>query len=346
MKKHPPLNPANGAIDLLRSQAAQWPLAEWKRNLPKLTPLEVSIVIPLATQDASPHDWQEKIGSAFNALDEIEALESLGSALDLPQFQTILAQLETLGSQPPGKLLCLFASLPHTVFIQWLSSAPENQLSFIRALAIGEPVQHQLSVAVRNCEQEFENLMKKTLAEADRLQLLELSTLGNADFQQLNDSIASLDLEAKAILHCLRNTLYIAWNTGRADLIESLSWLNDSCHRLLQEVIGTDIRIGLKGVLHSKIEKVFSDVDAQGNTIAMPDTTPALEALGKFSIWYPRDYEEIGLLPPGTCQKCEEEELMAQASKALSAIGLATLADLKAKGIVSKRALLAYISAR
>ena len=91
----------------------------------------------------------------------------------------------------------------------------------------------------------------------------------------------------------------------------------------------------------------------------MKDDEPAVEGLVKFSVWYLKDYWELGLLPGvekqadldidmekhTEAERAEyREKLFTLARDTLDQVGLSTVGDLKNAFIFSKQTLQEYIN--
>lgn len=347
-------------MEALKSAAAQWSPADWKHRLPKLTPLEISELIPLAAKETNPDNWKDLLAAAFHSLEDKASLEALGSAIDTAQFIEILSLAGSRHKNEAEKLTSLLVTLSPAVFKETLAHAGSKALELLKGETFGEPLLHHLTLLVREIDNDIEQAAIEAVRFGDELETLDLTALNTARSNALFSSIDQMAAQTQQVIEILQNAQRLAWVADRADLIDDLSKAKDRAHKTLLYIAGDgEADFATPQNLHShlkkKINALFSNADDQGGVTFMHDEQPALDAIVKFSVWYLNDYEEIGILPRGSMRKLEnarnEEEKQAirkalfdEASANLSKAGLNTLHDLKQARLFSKAALKEYLS--
>lgn len=344
------------STDTLMQKALSWDLDQWSHECALLSPERLSLLIPYANPESDPQTWKEKLHQLYFYLPNFP-VESFGRALNSLQFLEIMrfAGSHEKDHHNRKKLSSLFVGVSPGVFKDLLSQASPIELSFLREEAVTEPVQHHLSLITSELSRHFNDLCNQIEAKEREIEAIDLQTIGNKELEDFYKQFENFNKEEKNILTLTSSTLAIAWNAHRADLIQELGRIKELGQKCLIESIGTmETRehpsSGLYKLMDKKVEQVFSDQDSEGNQAVMKDSTPALEALVKFSVWYIQDYVEVGLLPDKhSIFDTEEnlknrEQLFMMAEENLGKMGLKTLLDLKNARIYSKRALKEYIS--
>lgn len=361
MEKHTPLHSPSEIMNSLKVQAAGWSPSDWKIQLPKLTPLEIAALIPLAMDVSHSDHWREVLKTILLTINDKASLEAIGAELNSDQFLEILSIMAHSPTKDSEKLSSLLISLTPAVFKETLSLATTEDLDLLKGEAFGEPLLHQISLLSRELDQEIDLLTERAAKFSTDLQANVLTNLTTSQTAALFSSIELLTANIHEVTDLLRNAQKLAWIADRADLIDELSKSKERTQKTLLYVIGnreaeTVDETDLWSQLNRKINRLFSDTNDQGAITLMHDTQPVLDAIVKFSIWYLNDYEEIGILPKGSIDSLEaaasDEERQAlrktlyeTATKNLSKVGLDTLYDLKQARIFSKMALKEFLSA-
>nr|HEV8051730.1 hypothetical protein [Parachlamydiaceae bacterium] len=307
-------------------------------------------------------NWKEKLLQLFGHLPVKTPVESFGKAMNKGQILEIMHFIKNSNNDTSNrqKLSSIFAGITPFVFREVLFQASQEELSFLREEAVTETIQHHLSLIISELNTEFNNFCNRLTHKENEIQQMDMQTMGKENISELIHSIAAIHEEGKNILKHAGRALTIAWNANRTDLIQDLGRIKELCQKYLMETVGKDaqdevLSSGLFLLLDKKVDALFSDQDASGNISIMKNSTPALEALVKFSVWYIQDYSEVGLLPNIPPQDEQDskhemdslkqrEQLFIAAEKNLNRIGLHTLSDLKRERIYSKKALMDYIS--
>lgn len=295
----------------------------------------------------------EKLIAMLQETDSEASLQAIGREVLLDQLAAI-ADLPYSDTQ--NKLPAILIGLPHERFYELLAEGTALQLQNIQRLASTEPLQHHLTMMshdlelqIREAEAAIENL-------GNEIEGLDIANMGQEDVASLERTIEGPANKLRALLPVCRRALTLAWNTTRLDLIEALSRSKERAESLLANAIGErrskkGEATGLYKLLESRLFRVYMGEEIIDE---LKDHEPAVEGLAKFSIWHPKDYQEIGLLPQHyscdkskACGKAEADEaLFCQISENLKNIGLETLSDLKKARIFSKKSLREFISAK
>lgn len=348
------------ADERLIESAKVWTPRQWREESSKITENELVKLIPLASPLFDAHQWAEKLHILLNALNENGYLQSAGKMLSTEQFLDVFkraSQSEEAGLRQ--RLPPLFVGMSQSVFFDLLFKAPQEQIALLKHEAATEAIQHHLSLLSHDLKARFDHLCYLLVDFNQALMEIEPESMGVEDFKNIYRSADGLYLKGLEIIHVVGNALSLAWNTNRADLIQEFSLIKERCHRCLVEDIGRpqsdeSPAAGLWEATEQRLSRIFSDTDANGEATLMKDSVPAIEALVKFSVWYLKDYYDIGLLPQITdpnelntermTSEDEREKLFALAEKKLAESGLKTLFDLKRQHIYSKRALKEHFS--
>lgn len=341
--------------DSFVENAQEWDLNRWTHECAIISPEKLSLLLPFATPEAD-QDWKKKLHQLFIRLPN-SPVESFGRALTSVQFLEILRFTGALQDDNGNrkKITSLFVGISPKVFLDILSQSSQTELAFFREEAVTEPVQHHLSLIAHELTKRFNDLCDQIVLKEREIEGINLQTIGNKELDTLNSQFDLFNKEGKAILNLANRTLAIAWNTNRSDLIQELGRIKELCQKCLIDSIGTmetreDPSTGLYHLMDKKVQHLFSDLDSNGNQTIMKDSTPALEALVKFSVWYIQDYVDVGLLSEAQFQREDvdhdlknRDQLFMLAEENLGKMGLKTLLDLKNAKIYSKQALKEFI---
>ncbi len=345
----------------LWQEVHHWTSQQWMREINKLTPEQIAAVLPAATSKYDDTHWKEKLAAAISGLTERTQLEAAGAALSLMQNIQILSYV----SKEPSlldKLPPLFVGMPHAVFSELLMTISSEQQLTLKKEALTEALQHHLTLVAQELTINLTPYRAKLSLLNKELAALSLDEIGQIAIETILKSINNLIEEGLRFVKLANCSLAIAWNTLRLDLIDQISELKEHYQRVIAHDGGltkteTLPATGLFAVLESRLNSIFADTNASGQSTPMADETPAIEAIVKFGIWYIGDYRDIGLLPniahkkqldislenKPLEQQAEREQLFIATNKHLEGLGLATLHDLKKAGIYSKKALKDYI---
>lgn len=322
---------------------------------------QLSAVISYMNEKNTPY-WQGKTRAIILGLSDREQLETAGRSLSVPQILDFFESDLLSREDNFNKLLAILVGMTHQTFAQLLCDISDYQLQFLLQTSFSEPLQHQLTVfnhEMNNKYLIFSEELEKLLKDIENLPI---DNLSRNEMIDIKNRINDLSLEFNAGLEKMKNALRIAWNTHRTDLIESLNTLKDKYFHILNNFIGhpetAQGATGLYELLNERINSVFGNPYDLNNPEALSNGEPSVEALVKFSVWYLKDYREIGLLPniksdeelELDAQSHSEQErleyrdkLFAEVQTNLEKLHLKTLWDIKKAHIYSKKALMEYI---
>lgn len=292
----------------------------------------------------------EKLISRIKDASDSTALELIGKEVSLEE---LIPLCEILHEEYRDKMPAILVGLPHELFVSLLEASNEACTNTLKTIAATEPLQHHLTTLsheqahqVAQSEQALDNLLTE-------ISLLETSQLGSLDIDQIYYKINSLAKKLKQLTLLTGKILAIAWNTSRLDLIETFSHTKERAEILISRGIGHQGGGGevSSGVYAALDERLFAVYYEGGALEEAKDDEPAVEAMAKLSIWYPKDYWELGLLPQynsldeNSLQRIEDSAYILQtACQNLKRFGLETLKDMKQARIFSKKSLKEYIS--
>lgn len=301
---------------------------------------------------------KQEIDALVIELEAPQALEALGKTLTTKQLLELIDSLIDQEEQQ-WKLLPIFVGLPHKSFSGLLQKLTPSQLHLLQKMSNLEPLQHHLMVFDHELEALFAEQETINNKLENEIEAIDVQGLTSSEFSRFENSINQLQQEFKDACKKTENALAFAWSANKGELIDKLSALKERFHRFLTHVIGNkgtedSESSGLYLLLEDKVSGAFKD--SQDDLESLRDDEPALEALAKFSIWYPKQYWELGLLPDvadphlldiNRWPKDENatEKFRNQAERSLSLLGLTTVKDFKEKKIFSKSMLSDFISA-
>lgn len=350
------------STEALIEHARSWNIGKWSTECRLLSSDQLAALVPLAISSLGEQTWKEKLHHLFTYLPSNVPNQNFGRALSSEQILEILHFVKNGKKEAHNlqKLSSLFMGVSPNVFHDILVQANTAELSFLREEAITESVQHNLSLIVNELHKRFIGLCDELATKGLEIEGTDLQTIGKDEIASFYESVKNYQEGGDSILFLTGRALSIAWNSNRVDLIQELGRIKELCQKCMNESVGkTGIAelapTGLFHLLNKKVDRLFSDMDTNGNLTLMKNTTPALEALVKLSVWYIQDYCDVGLLPQvkpvndmNTAQENEDlkkrEQLFIAAEKNLNKMGLHTLADIKSAQIYSKKALVEYIA--
>lgn len=313
--------------------------------------------------EAHDADWQKKTRAAVVGLTDRPKLEALGRVLSPAQTLDLIDTALQIQDKSKGKLPAILVGMPHETFSKVLARASAKQIHVFQHEGVTEPVQHHLTILGHEFNREIDELIREIDLFVARIDSLVLDELSRDDVLEMQSQIESYRERFEALWERSNKALAVAWNTNRIDLIEVFNKAKDSCQKYLSLGVGspalaTTPSTGLFAKLEGKLFTVFGNPSDPEDFEALREDEPVMEALVKFSVWYLKDYWEMGLVPSIkkvtdldlSLDKHTEAErlnyrqaLFAEAQKNLDALGLHTLKDLKNVWVFSRKSLLEYI---
>ena len=345
---------------------ASWGLEEWNREPSMLFPQELAKIVPWAAQEKDPVLWRDKLIALVDGLSNVSLLETVGGVLNQAQLLVLVDAANEEINGIREKLQPLFVGMQQPLFRTLLAHCSDKQLALLQKETMSEALLHHLTLLSRELISEIKAWSTSLALQANEISALPVEEHESSDVAKILFVIDSFHGAGRQLLGLLNRSLSLAWNSNRTDLIDQLSCLKEQCQKTLslyfeprEERAGKE-SLDLKSSLQEKLDAVFNR-GAEGIERKLLDEEPAIEALVSFSIWYPKDYWEIGLLPEinsidqleftestGAEQERQRhrERLFQTAADNLKRLGLSTLGDLKKAGIYSKRALSTYIQSQ
>lgn len=335
---------------------------EIEKIISKMDTIQISELVT-AIKENSCEDWELKIRSAIIGLSKREELEAVGVSLTIDQFMTVLDSCLHVGNKHHWKLSPLLVGMNHQKFSEVVEKLSDEQLQVFKEEGVTEPIQHHLTTLTHELESEIEKGeagIDKLYEKVDRFHSEEI---GLHDVKEVIKEIELFQNFFEQLFNKSNKALAIAWNTKRLDLIESLSKIKGACQKFVLYGLGSppndqQIATGLYQLIEEKLFEVYGNSLDADDAEAVRDSEPAMEGLVKLSVWYLRDYWEIGLLPHidnkesldlnlETHSEIERvryrEDLFTKAQNNLSLLGLTTVKDLKENFIFSRKSLQEFI---
>lgn len=342
--------------------ANQGSSSQIESNISKMSHEQI-IACVQAVDQLRDKDWKAKLKAIALGLNERPDLEAVGSVLSTDQFIELINSCLQVEDKHHWKLSPLLVGMNNESFSTILDHLNDDQLQVFKDEGVTEPVQHQLTTLSHQMEREIEKGENGIDLLYERVDRFNPEEIGLYDVREVIKEI-ELFQEFFELLYSKSNkALAIAWNTKRLDLIESLNKVKDACHKFVLYGLGAranghETSSGLYHLLEEKLFEIYGNSLDPNDTEAVRDQEPAVEGLVKLSIWYLRDYWDIGLLPEVAdkesldldLEKHSEtervkyrEELFSKAQTNLATIGFTTVKDLKTHYIFSKKSLQEYI---
>jgi hypothetical protein len=338
-------------------------ISDINTQVKQMTPEQLTFLVQSFT-DESPSSAKKKIIAAVAALDDRTHLELVGQSVTAEQFFMLLEGKSQIDHSAFHKIPPLLVGMSFNVFTDVLLDIPKDLLIILQEEGSTEPLQHQLTLFCHELIKELEYLSNNLIQLENQLDGFDTRNINHDKMLSTHQDIKKWEVFANKNIIRIRNALAIAWNTNRTDLIDTLSFQNESWLKYDTLVIGRQREYnkpasGLYARFESRLNTIFSNPEDPSDIEALHDNEPAVEALVKFSLWYLHDYWEIGLLPHiGDVSQLDLDstnhtdreradyraELFQEAQKNLEKLGLKTVSDLKNKEIYSKEMLEEYLS--
>lgn len=286
-----------------------------------------------------------KFHTALSALSSHESFEVVGRFMTVPLFSSLM---KTTGQK--AFIKPVLVGMPSAIFTSYLENAGLKSLEALKQESASEPLYTHLLAAQAYAIKDLEELFNQFESLKFEIMNAKIEEMTAEELAYILQSLDTLHERNAKACRLLDNMLLLAWNSGKSELIETLSTLKENASRLLNVDIGTKnggkTPTGLFYILKSKLDSVFQKKDNFGNSVPLPDDYPALEALSCFSLWYPQDYKKVGLIIGDKEEKLAEADLYNLAKERLEKAGLLSLLDIKEKGIYSAKMLKEYLTAK
>ncbi|MGA8163894.1 MAG: hypothetical protein WB791_02580 [Waddliaceae bacterium] len=355
----------SGSIREAIQFASQATPEQIESEIDNMTLEQISSVIVHINETHDSH-WRGKTRAAMLGLNKRDKLENVGKALSLAQAVELFDKTLQVEDKHHWKLSPLLVGMPPEMFSDILSQASASQLHLLQHEGATEPVQHQLTRLSHQMTAKILEISQEIDLFHEEMETLQVDALSREDVLETIHRIDTYGEFFQRLFAQSNKALAIAWNTKRLDLIESFNKIKDSCQKYQIYGIGSPRTAsspphGLYAKLEEKLFGIYGNPNNPQDVDAVRNDEPALEALVKLSVWYLRDYWNMGLLPSiknreeldlnlETHSELERtqyrEALFSQVKENLEKIGLSTVQDLKDAYIFSQKSLQEYIQQR
>lgn len=279
------------------------------------------------------------IHSILNAVDDVKHLEMIGKFFSFKQMLEALTCIEKYSDKLLKKLAPLLVGMSQVNFRKMIANSLPHQFDTLKQVAATEGMQYHLTILSHELSSELEGYIKTLEITAKEFNSYPLEDICIKDIKKAFRTIHLLFTAGMHIKEEAAHSLSLAWLSARTDLIEQLGQIKEISERVAYDSSGS-AHSGLQEILNNRLNTVFS---GKNELEVLKDDTPALDALARFSVWYPRDYHEIGLLPNFKENQLPSDEITQQVNDRLNKLNLNTIADFKREYIYSKKALKDYI---
>lgn len=356
-------------VDLATAQPSE--IAEMFIDMPnedirlaiaQLNPEQLSAAISYMNEKNTPY-WRGKTRAIILGLSSNEQLQIAGRSLSVPQILDFLESNLLVREDTFNKLLAILVGMTHQTFAQLLNEISDEQLQVLLQTSFSEPLQHQLTVFSHEMNNKYLLLSSELNILYKEIENLPMENVGRNELISLKNRINDISLEFNDVLSKMKTALRIAWNTHRQDFIENLNSIKEKYTHTLTHFIGhpetAQGATGLYELLKERLNTVFGNASDLNDPESLSNGEPSIDALVKFSIWYLKDYWEVGLLPKiKTIEELEldsdshneqeraeyRDKLFSEVQTNLEKLHLLTLWEIKKKHIYSKKALIEYIA--
>lgn len=273
-----------------------------------------------------------------------QTLINLGKTLSPEQFTLFLNEAAEHGEKEQ-ELSYILVGLSPQVFSGSLRQLSPPLISLLQQEGLQEPLHYLLTQVFHEGEILYKNIRREIGTFDKSLAALNLELLFPDAIQELLNRIEEYRDSVTSFLPTLNHALALIWHTNRIDLIEKLSSLKEILLQLLTYAIGSK---GNDGIASTGLYASLENCCAKIYDPSLADSDAAIEGLTRLSIWFYRDYLDLGL--PLIEQEEEREkgrmtreDLLSQTQKLLERLNIGTVKGLKQAYIFSKEMLKRYI---
>ncbi|MCB1111128.1 MAG: hypothetical protein H7A37_07600 [Chlamydiales bacterium] len=327
------------------------PLAEFKHRLRNLKSLQIQALLQQLDQLQNSKARQNKAVTVLKHLQDRQHLESYGQGLSVSL--AIDCFNNDFDQENIQKLNSVLVGLSHPIFSHLLSSNNNKVEENLKKLSDCESLQHHLTLFSHEMEQETNRFVGELEQIEDHIDRLKPEKVLPQQIAQIFQDIARTLFRYQDVTSKLQRALSIAWNSGRTDLIDSLSTQKENWEKLRTLAIGETFSgncqpTGLYARLDRHLGVVYADLDNPDDTEGVRDDDPAIEALAKLGAWYLRDYWNLGLLPEiqslENINEKDRHHLLSTVRHELGKRGLLTVRDLRRQKIYSLSTLKQFLN--
>lgn len=246
-------------------------------------------------------------------------IERQVATFGIEKIVALIQLLETSNRYGEEKRAAVIAAIPEGIFLRLVPlHAP-----FFKSSAHLEALQHKLALIAT----EIGALLKNEMSIVEKVE--ECFARG-ADALLFPEPLFEVDLKKPllaAIHEQIRPLIELTWVSGRIDLIDIYSELNDRCSRL-------KLRI-------SALEKQLKNPPK--TSFELEESANAIEGLVSMGFAYPADWKTLLAELGEVTDLNEEAELIEKISRHLASVGLLSVKNLKEKGLYTKEALISFL---
>lgn len=302
----------------------------------------------------------------WNHLNNRSLLEK-AAALLTPQQADVVCEAFANGNaahQHPTRLSPLWVGLDPTVFLDLLHAASPRVLQLFKQEAALEPMQALTHRTAEVFVKHLDHFVEETKQAGIYISQIDLPKLTFKGLEEVTRSVEALRDEVSIDHQSLDLVLAVVWMSDRSDLVDLFTSLKAQYHTLSAHAVGfpqngPEAASGLYLQLQELLERPYYEDPSSDRISYLPNETPAVEVLGRLSVWYLKDQAAVGLLPH--LSETELAELSAlnhstdserratlheQALSNLHRAGLRTLGDFRKQRIYSRTMLKEYLHAK
>jgi len=318
---------------------------EAMREASNLTPEQIaSLVFNLV--HTAPKNKNLVLLNLFLGADKKRKVEAIGRNLDGKSSIFLSEKALELDMNVHWKFISLLVGFSRSIFLNLLTAAPEKQIEMLKHDAMTEPMQHHLVMFIHEMEKEVEHLTEEVERFEKEIALLNPHEMTYANLNGYYRQFDEIREECELMEELINKSLKIAWNSNREDLIERLTTLKEASHKTLTLMIGHPGKYkeatGLYRLVEIELGKVYGDIRNKNDIEGLKNDEQGIEALAKLSLWYPKDFIEVGLLPENDFEN-KPEVYQEKVKEQLRTINLGTVEQFKQAHIYSKAMLREYI---
>ena len=319
------------------------------------SPQEIALATQVFADETLPN-WKEKNNALYLGVSKREQAEAIGKNATPAQVNLMILSTAELEIEDRWRLAALLVGLSHEDFCYLLRTPTPLTLQILQHQSQSESLQYHIALIIHKLESQDNEINLELEALQKEIQALNPQNVDRSELQNIFFQIEEIAEKLVETCALTNQSLSLAWNTGREDLIEQLTKQKESASRFLLSGIGrprTKVTepSGIFSIIDTHLGQIFESAE-------LSDDAPTIEALTRWSVWYLRDYWELGLLPEIqkkgdlrlSSKKHSKEEclthrqtMMETVRKNLEHLGLKTVADLKRNQIFSKELLKEFI---
>jgi hypothetical protein len=280
-----------------------------------------------------------------------EQIESAAAVMTLPQFTAVVEEIAAHKNHLP-LIPALLVGFPYHQFRTFIDEAPKSLIDLLKQESQSEALQHHINLFIHQLTEQIAHQERLAEDVNHAIEKIDYHQIDLAVVDQLVDALDAIVMESERLIETLATPIELAWNTGRSDLVDRLSYLKEHLIHLVTEYVGNmrnkeQASTGLYALLEQKLNNIYSAKN-EHDIEALADNEPAIEGLTRLGLWYPKDYWQLGLLPhladpEKLGNNTKKQDLLKIVRANLKKICLNTVGDLKTAHIYSRSMLQRYV---